>query len=191
MFLEVFVVATSLVLGCFLLVLTAVTQLQTYAASRDGRPTLTALLVAGFRKNRRNRPAGAAHITGDPSTTGDGRSPGKKARRTERRRQKHALVNINKSVNKRPLNSQYAWRKYCLLPATANMQPESPAVKLQLGLGSGTQTIHWLLAQLSCPAICVACSAVHETWFPEDHLQPPGNLEQHKNHHLATFLLVS
>lgn len=108
MFLEVFVVATSLVLGCFLLILTTVTQLQTYAASRDGRPTLTALLVAGFRKNRRNRPAEAEHITGDPLTIGDGRSPGKKARRTERRRQKHALVSINKSVNKRPLNSQYA-----------------------------------------------------------------------------------
>ena len=94
MFLEIFVVTTSLLLGCFLLVLTTVTQLQIHAASGGGRPILTAFpgaLASCFSK-KRSRAAGVVRAANDPAR--DGRCPGKKARRTERRRQiKRALVN--------------------------------------------------------------------------------------------------
>ena len=105
MYLEIFVVATSLVLGFLLLLLTAVTQLQAYAARGDENPTFTAFrgpLSACFRtrsrnKRRKSRAAGAVGTTDDPGTARDGPSLGKKARRTERRRQiKRVLVNTTK-----------------------------------------------------------------------------------------------
>ena len=101
MYLEVFVVATSLALVCCLLFLTAVTQLHVHSETRDGAATLAsframlAFRLSGNRKSRRAAKKGVCISHSGTVTARDGRSPGKKARRTERRRQKRALVELH------------------------------------------------------------------------------------------------
>ena len=87
---EVFVVASSVILGCVLVFLTVVTQVQVHTATclaaawTSARAVLCLRLRARFRRN---------DGTSGPATSRDRQAPGKRARRTERRRLKRALIN--------------------------------------------------------------------------------------------------
>ena len=89
---EFFVVASSLTLGCVLVLLTVLTQLQV-----DAGTSLTAawssFRLAVYSCLRTSVGWRGREAAGPDKTTSHvGRSPGRKARRTERRRQRRALL---------------------------------------------------------------------------------------------------
>ena len=87
MSLEFFVIATSLTLGGLLVLLTVITQLQVHATAGLRAPWT--YLRAAVYSSLRGRGRGGAECA---TRTADGRPLGKRAKRTERRRQRRALV---------------------------------------------------------------------------------------------------
>ena len=96
---EFFVVAASLVLAFFLVLLTVITQLQvSVAATRPSTPWTAAPLSALYSCVSRSTNVERLRSSERwENGSGNGRPPGRKARRTERRRQRHPLVKYLRS----------------------------------------------------------------------------------------------